>query len=164
MNRYPLYHEPTSPEETALVQSMRTQDLRALAKKLRKDYKGAWSGGTTIRNTHVSLTSILAELRKRKSIQRIASAAIGQTIANQIGNRAFVMMGARSLVTLEDGLQFKIGRNPKKITTIVVRLDPNDTYTVEFWRGMRLAKDIDFVYADDLEHVIEDNTGLYLRL
>lgn len=93
---------------------------------------------------------------------------IGQTIAQQIGNRAFTMIGARGLVALEDGLQFSVGRNAKKVTKLVVKLDADDTYTVTAWniRGVncRELASHSFVYADQLHTVIESLTGMYTSL
>lgn len=93
---------------------------------------------------------------------------IGQTIAQQLGNQAFAMMGAKNLVALEDGLQFRIGSNAKRVTNIVIKLAADDTYTVEFWniRGTsmrKLSEDVG-VYVDALHTVIETATGLYLTL
>lgn len=90
---------------------------------------------------------------------------IATTIRDQIGNRAFVMMGARDLLGDETGLQFKVGRNSKGVSCVRVELDPSDTYTVRFYKrsGKELASCSD-VYCDSLRTVIEQNTGLYLSL
>jgi len=56
---------------------------------------------------------------------------IAQTIAHQIGIPAFALLGAHTLVDLEDGLQFHI-RGCSKINIIQIILDPSDTYTVKF--------------------------------
>ena len=94
-----------------------------------------------------------------------------KTIASQIGNRAFAMMGASNLMTSGSGLSFKVGRNPKGVTHVKVTLDPSDTYTVEFLRCSLRAKNIrkvlgtfDDVYAEDLRELIESETGLALSL
>jgi hypothetical protein len=93
---------------------------------------------------------------------------VGRTIAEQIGTRAFMMMGAKNLMASDTSLQFKVGRNAKGVTNIVIRLDPSDTYTVRFAR-VRGSKITDLavisdVYADSLHVVIEEHTGLYLSL
>ena len=81
------------------------------------------------------------------------------------------MMGAKNLLGSEDALQFKIGRNAKRVTHIRVTLDATDTYTVEFIRVGRApmfkttpVADFSGVYADQLHAIIEANTGLYLSL
>lgn len=94
---------------------------------------------------------------------------IGNTIAQQIGNGAFVMMGAKNLVALEDGLQFRIGSNAKRVTNIVIKLNAeHDTYTLEFWniRGLKMVKltEQDGVHVESLHTVIESETGMYLTL
>jgi hypothetical protein len=96
---------------------------------------------------------------------------IANEIRRQVGPRAFAMMGAKNLLGSEDSLQFKIGRNAKRVTHIRITLDPSDTYRVEFIRVGRApmfkttpVADFDGVYADSLHTLIEGNTGLYLSL
>jgi hypothetical protein len=94
---------------------------------------------------------------------------VGQTIANQIGNKAFTMMGAKNLMLTENGLQWKIGRNPKGVTHITVTLDPTNTYTVKFQKVGRNYKVTDIATFEDiytymLHTTIEQTTGLYLSL
>ena len=102
------------------------------------------------------------------------SSKIGQTIADQIGGRAFVMLGAKDLITTENGLQFAIGKNGRGINRVVVELDADDTYTVKFWNVSISRKTYDVkikaisecssVYADSLHRVIENATGLYTSI
>jgi len=93
---------------------------------------------------------------------------IARTIAEQIGNLAFSMMGTprKSLLAHDNGLQFDI-KGTTKCNRIIVRLDPSDTYTVEFWKGrglnMRKVSESSDVYVDSLKTTIEMNTGLYLK-
>lgn len=55
---------------------------------------------------------------------------VAKTIASQIGNLAFTMMGTKSpMVAGPDFLRFKIGRNAKGVAVVNVQLDPSDTYT-----------------------------------
>ncbi len=97
------------------------------------------------------------------------SQAIARTIAEQIGHRALTMIGAKDLVSIENGLQFGIGRNAKRISKIVIKLDlVTDTYTVCWWRGrgvrMELEKESPMVYGDGLRQAIEINTGMATSL
>lgn len=102
-----------------------------------------------------------------------------QTIAAQIGNRAFAMMGAKNLLGGDNHLQFKVGKNAKGVTHITVTLDPSDTYTVKFDKvtpyrmdrrtgemkgGVKTLAEVEGVYVDSLKTTIEANTGLYLSL
>ena len=93
---------------------------------------------------------------------------VAHTIAAQIGNRAFMMMGAKNLAAGESTLTWKIGRNAKGVTHVRVELTPMDTYTVRFYRvrGTRQAEleAVDDVYVDSLRSTIENHTGLYLSL
>jgi len=89
-------------------------------------------------------------------------------IHRQIGHRAFAMMGARDILDCGETLQWKVGRNAKKITCVRVTLAPTDTYTVEFFRGhglkMKKAAQFEGIYVDSLHALIESNTGLFLSL
>lgn len=94
---------------------------------------------------------------------------VAQTIASQIGNRAFAMMGAKNIGASGNSLMWKIGANAKKITHITVELMSDDTYTVTFHKiskgGAKWDKHaVPMVYADNLHRVIESETGLYLSL
>ena len=66
---------------------------------------------------------------------------IGKTIYEQINTsklpkepylRFFKAVKARDLVTLEDGLQFRV-KGDKFAGKVVVKLNTMDTYDVEFW-------------------------------
>ena len=96
---------------------------------------------------------------------------IAQTIADQIGGRAFVMMGTTQKVAVKEGLQFNVGKNSKAINVIRIELEPSDTYRVRFYGRMssktfqRKEKgDFSMVYVEDLRGLIERQTGLYLSL
>ena len=92
---------------------------------------------------------------------------VANTIRDQIGNRAFAMMGAWSLSGSKHSLTFKI--KGSRITNCVqVTLDPSDTYTIGFFKtsghSIRLVATVEGVHADNLRSVIESNTGLALSL
>lgn len=93
---------------------------------------------------------------------------IAQTISNQIGGRAFQMMGARNLIDTGNGLTFKVGRNAKAVTHVRVELTDADLYDVTFLacRGTKVKTkaEAEGIYADQLHAVIERETGLYLSL
>ena len=103
---------------------------------------------------------------------------IAQTIAQQLGVPTLALLGAHTLVDLEDGLQFRI-RGCSKINVIQIILDPSDTYTVKFgkleyqkktnlgisyteatWQMVSTHSDI---YCDMLHDLIEQETGLFTR-
>ena len=45
-----------------------------------------------------------------------------------------MMIGGKRFIAVDRGLMFSIGRNANGINRIIVRLDADDTYTVESWR------------------------------
>jgi hypothetical protein len=94
---------------------------------------------------------------------------IADTILAQLGGMGVLsmMLGAKQFVALESGVQFRFAaKGLRGINTCVVKLDPSDTYTVEFWsvRGAKSRKvgESSDVYADSLRDVFEHATGLYL--
>lgn len=96
---------------------------------------------------------------------------VANTIAEQIGHRAFMMLGAKNLLGDENSLTFKIGRNVQGVTHVRVQLDPDDTYTMQFLkvgRAPRFEKKVlseaSNIYADQLRKVIEQKTGMYTNL
>jgi hypothetical protein len=91
---------------------------------------------------------------------------IAQTIANQIGSRAFLMMGAKNIVAGEDYVMFSVMQNAKKVAKVSVSyVSATDTYNVFFYnRSFKHIAGVDFVHFDQLRSVIESNTGLYLSL
>lgn len=88
---------------------------------------------------------------------------VAKTIAAQIGNMAFRMLGAKDLLSTENSLQFAI-RGSRTANMIRVQLDPSDTYTVEFYKGVRKVKSVSGVYCDSLREVLQAHTGLYTSL
>lgn len=107
----------------------------------------------------------------------MSSLDVAKTIQQQIGGPAFVMMGAKNLMSTGSGpdeaggLCWKIGRNAKGVTHVKVSLDGMDLYTVRFIKQHRapsfevetLAEDTG-VYFDQLHKMIEAGTGMYLSL
>jgi hypothetical protein len=90
-------------------------------------------------------------------------------IYKQIGRRAFLMLGAKNIVShsKENALSFRI-RGSNKANYIKVTLNSMDTYDVEYGkiRGDKyhvVAEDKG-IYDDMLLKSIENNTGLYTKL
>ena len=86
------------------------------------------------------------------------------TIREQLGHRALCMLGATNLLDTGEGLQFKIGTNPGKVTHITIALEPTDTYRVTFSRVRRFEvtelAEVSGVYVDALHATISERTGL----
>jgi hypothetical protein len=93
---------------------------------------------------------------------------IAKTIAEQIGNKAFFMIGAKNLLAHDDALSFKIGRNSKSVNYVKVTLNAADLYDVEFgWvnkNGYKVRSSEEGIYFDMLHGAIERNTGMYTSL
>ncbi len=90
---------------------------------------------------------------------------IAQTILAQLGGKRFVIMtGAKNFVSGDNSLRFKLDRGATGGANLcTVRLDANDTYTVEIakYRSLtvtKLASRSD-VYAGSLRSVFTDMTG-----
>lgn len=93
---------------------------------------------------------------------------LGTIIRDQIGRRALFMIGAKNLLAIENGLQFKVGRNAKSVNALRITLEPSDTYKVEALRirnsQPKVVESCDDVYVDRLHGVIESMTGMYTSL
>jgi hypothetical protein len=90
----------------------------------------------------------------------------------QLGGGKFVAMtGAKDFIKdpKTKTLGFRIPR-ANGITHIKIRLDPNDTYTMEFYHvhGVmnppKLVKKYEMIYNDQLQDIFTQETGLYTHL
>lgn len=90
---------------------------------------------------------------------------IAKIIQQQIGRMAFMMIGAKNLTAIENGLQFTVGSNSHRVKWIQVILQPMDTY---LFRALKadgtVAMETEDVYFDMLRQQIEDATGMYTKL
>jgi hypothetical protein len=93
--------------------------------------------------------------------------SIAKTIQEQIGHKAFYMMGAKNLLDHGDALSFRI-RGSKAVNYIKITLNAMDTYDLEFGKvwGMnyKVKSTFEGAYVDMLHDLIESKTGLYLKL
>ena len=98
---------------------------------------------------------------------------IAETIRKQLGDSAFMMMGAKNISkghtkTGNEYLSFKIGKNSMKVNFIKISLNGLDLYDIEFgWScgsNYTVRAESEDVFVGDMHSIIEDNTGLYLRL
>lgn len=91
------------------------------------------------------------------------------TILSQFGGmRALSMIGGMCLYDQKSiTIPFK-AKSTNKSNRLVIKLEADDTYTMEFWscRGIKADKkeSFDMVYCDQLQEVFESRTGLYLSL
>ena len=68
----------------------------------------------------------------------------------------------------KDGLHFKIGRNAKSISHVVINLSSMDLYDMKFLRvragKIKVVKKVKGVYNDMLGNVFKMHTGMNVRL
>ena len=95
-------------------------------------------------------------------------------IANEIyrtlgGNRFRVMTGAKMMVSTENGIRMRIGRNKTNANFMEVSLNGLDLYDVTFAKLTKMGerksvKTYDNVYNDMLVSIFESHTGMYTTL
>ena len=95
-------------------------------------------------------------------------------IANEIyrqlgGNRFRVMTGAKMMVSTENGIRMRIGRNKTNANFMEVSLNSLDLYDITFTKltkmgEMKSVKTYDNVYNDMLVSIFESHTGMYTTL
>ena len=110
---------------------------------------------------------------------------VANIILQQLGGDRFITMtGSKNFVSDGNTLRMTLTKNKSKANRLYVTLDPNDTYTMRFFRytpfrlvtnrktGMleerpdkvEEVKTFKMVYADKLENIFAQVTGLYTRL
>jgi hypothetical protein len=96
---------------------------------------------------------------------------IAKTILSQLGgNRFIAMTGAKSFVGSDNSLTFRIGRNKTRCNYVQVIYNyGEDLYELRFGyvsikKGLEEMKRIDGVYAEDLQRLFTDFTGLYTHI
>lgn len=102
-------------------------------------------------------------------MQKDKNLEIAQTIAQQIGNKALFMIGAKNLTAIDNGLLMKIAS--RIYNYIEIKLTSMDTYTMHFKKIIITKKGkhekgeiVENVYFDDLKRIITEKTGLYTSL
>ena len=85
------------------------------------------------------------------------------------GNRFMAMTGAKDFGIGRDGLHFKIGRNAKSISHVVVDYNKGkDLYDMKFLRvragKIKVIKKVKDVYFDQLQKIFTKYTGMNTRL
>jgi len=107
-----------------------------------------------------------------KEVNEFRDKREADTARDQIGNKAFYMIGAREFVFGTSGgkksLVFKIMRNSKGVSHIRMRLTSLDLYDMEFLAiragKIKVKSKEKGVYGDQLGVMIKKNTGLNIRL
>ena len=95
---------------------------------------------------------------------------VANTIYRQLGgNRFRVMTGAKNMVSLENGIGMRIGRNKTNANYMEITLNELDLYDITFAKvtknfEMKSVKGYDNVYSDMLVSIFESHTGMYTTL
>lgn len=108
-----------------------------------------------------------------------------QIILEQLGGSKFIAMtGAKNFVDYGNTLRMTLPRNGSKANRLYITLDPDDTYTMQFFKytpgGLRVnhkkgtadfveSKSVDVavytgVYCDQLQELFTEVTKMYTRL
>jgi len=117
------------------------------------------------RNHKIGIESKYGKIVYRESIQEGVSKSQAQEIMNQLGGRKFEMlMGVKSKGIGKDGLILHIGKNPKRVSHIIIDLDRGkDLYNLTFGKiykyQFKIVKKLKGIYVDQLHDMIEKYTG-----
>jgi hypothetical protein len=114
----------------------------------------------------VKPTSFVKSLaRQLESVnERMDKSQAAVTLKQLGGNKFIAMTGAKGFSFGSNGLSFKIGRNAKAVNYVVIDLNAKDLYDIKFQKGSRVLKQVNDVYADQLQKVFTKHTGMYTSL
>jgi hypothetical protein len=120
------------------------------------------------------VSSLLEELKAIEArlvtlSTKSANLDVAKTILEQLGGKKFIVMtGAKNLVGSKNSLSFNIGRNAGSINGVRIELRPSDLYTISFLRirkgDVKTVKEFKDVYADQLQELFTQVTGMYTHL
>lgn len=94
---------------------------------------------------------------------------IADTIISQLGGRKiFGMIGVKSAVRLQNGLQLRVSaKSQNKSNVVIIKLNGRDLYDVQFGYargvGYTIRGEYNNVYCDTLIELFERETALYLH-
>lgn len=95
---------------------------------------------------------------------------VANTILQQLGGNKFLTMtGSHNLGATDNSLQMKLRKSNSKAQYLVIALQPNDTYKMEFVKINRnfdrtIVKEYNDVYFDQLQKLFTEETGMYTSL
>ena len=86
---------------------------------------------------------------------------VPQTILAHLGGKSFVMTsGATGLVGSADSLTIKLGRNPKRVTHVRVRVTHDGLCDMTFFTIGKGPQSYDGIHSEMLQEVFGANVGL----
>ena len=90
---------------------------------------------------------------------------VSRSILAQLGGESFVTTsGATGLVAGADGLTFKLGRNPKRVTHVRITVTHDELYNMTFFTVGKGPQSYDGIHREMLQEVFGANVGLYRTL
>ena len=115
------------------------------------------------------LTEFIKKMVKEIIFEGMNSSQAKELLQQLGGNKFKAMTGAKDFGIGSDGLHFKIGRNAKSISHIVIDYDRGkDLYNMKFLRvragKIKVVKKVKGVYNDMLGNVFKMHTGMNVRL
>ena len=147
-------------EEMDEVRKMSDRELKDYLLYMKKYKPDVWN--------HMKKNKDLKKMIRKLKVESVnegVSKSQAQEIMNQLGGRKFEMlMGVKSKGIGKDGLILHIGRNPKRVSHIIIDLDRGrDLYNLTFGKivkyQFKVIKKLKGIYVDQLHDMIEKYTG-----
>ena len=151
-----------SPEAEKAAQDMSKKDVKDFASTKHKGLPKKVQSEST-------LNQKIKELKK-KSVKEDWEFDPNTLLQQLGGNKFMVMTGAKNLMVdkKEKSLHMRIGKNSKGINHVKITYMPDDTYKMDFGRirkmDYKVVRSVTGVYADALQDVFTEVTGMYTSL
>ena len=151
-----------SPEAEKAAQDMSKKDVKDFASTKHK-------GLPKKVQSESNLNQKIKELRK-KPVKEDWEFDPNTLLQQLGGNKFMVMTGAKNLMVdkKEKSLHMRIGKNSKGINHVKITYMPDDTYKMDFGRirkmDYKVVRSVTGVYADALQDVFTEVTGMYTSL
>ncbi len=129
------------------------------------EFEGDTLDRERVRDILIKMRKLDPDYSKKESVNEGVSKSQAQEIMNQLGGRKFEMlMGVKSKGIGKDGLILHIGKNPKRVSHIIIDLDRGrDLYNLTFGKiykyQFKVIKKLKGIYVDQLHDMIEKYTG-----
>ena len=161
---YPFY--PTKYHE---VRAATAKEAEKQISRMYSRSSGGKVGKAVFDDSHFLKVNKNLKEGKLTEAHRPMSNDVAKEIIRQLGgNRFQSMTGAKKFIKDGKALFFKIGRNSKKINGIRIYYNSSDLYDIEFLRvsknGIKVAKKLKNIYADQLQEIFTRYTGMYTAL
>ena len=129
------------------------------------EFEGDTLDRERVRDILIKMRKLDPDYSKKESVNEGVSKSQAKEIMRQLGGRKFEMlMGVKSKGIGKDGLILHIGKNPKRVSHIIIDLDRGrDLYNLTFGKivkyQFKVIKKLKGIYVDQLHDMIEKYTG-----